>query len=309
MGGHSMKRTYFPGITDIVVVTDPVEIRTVSNESRFDRDFAGHVPIRNGQRLRKMLRIFSVNGRLFPTVLPRTNPIRAAAQDELWARLNRKADEVKRGPAELEPLAEWVRGIGTAKQIGLLVQQSVGRLFVETFNATDESWAAACVVLEALSSSNVLKILGSRISGRLERAKDLLASMVNGDLAAVNGISVALHHIVDGLHKMRQLAANPAIRSSMTTAAAVDECLFAPTTVVRQAKTSGEVGGCPFRRGSLFILGLGSASKGAANRDLVFLSQSWSRCPAEEWVPALLEGVWTRVLAALRESEKPRDAN
>jgi hypothetical protein len=309
MGGHSMKRTYFPGITDIVVVTDPVEIRTVSNESRFDRDFAGHVPIRNGQRLRKMLRIFSVNGRLFPTVLPRTNPIRAAAQDELWARLNRKADEVKRGPAELEPLAEWVRGIGTAKQIGLLVQQSVGRLFVDTFNATDESWAAACVVLEALSSSNVLKILGSRISGRLERAKDLLASMVNGDLAAVNGISVALHHIVDGLHKMRQLAANPAIRSSMTTAAAVDECLFAPTTVVRQAKTSGEVGGCPFRRGSLFILGLGSASKGAANRDLVFLSQSWSRCPAEEWVPALLEGVWTRVLAALRESEKPRDAN
>jgi hypothetical protein len=308
MGGHSMKRTYFPGITDIVIVTDPVEIRTVSNESRIDRDFAGHVPIRNRQRLRKMLRIFSVNGRLFPTVLPRTNPIRAAAQDELWARLNRKADEVKRGPAELEPLAEWVRGIGTAKQIGLLVQQSVGRLFVETFNATDESWGAACVVLEALSSSNVLKILRWRISGRVERAKTLLASMVSGDLAALNGISVALHHIVDGLHKMRQLAANPQLRSSMTTDSAVDECLFAPTTVVRQAKTSGEVRGCPFKRGSLFILGLGSASKGAANRDLVFLSQSWSRCPAEKWVPALLEGIWTRVLATSHESEKPRNA-
>jgi hypothetical protein len=309
MGGHSMKRAYFRGITDVVAVTDPAEIRTVSNDSRFDRDFAGHVPVRNGQRLRKMLRIFSVNGRLFPTMLPRTNPSRAAAQGELWSRLNAKADEVKHGPVELEPLAEWVRGIGTAQQIGLLVQQSVGRLFVETFTATDESWAAACIVLEAASSSNVLKMLGWRISGRLERAKTLLASMVNGDLAAVNGISVALHHVVDGLHKMRQLAANPTLRSSMTTDAAVDECLFAPTTVVRQAKTSGEVGGCPFRRGSLFILGLGSASKGAANRDLVFLSQSWSRCPAEKWVPALLEGVWTRVLATLHESEKPRDAN
>jgi len=121
MGGYSMKRTYFPGITDVIAVTDPVEIRTVSNESRFDRDFAGHVPIRNGQRLRKMLSIFSVNGKLFPTMLPRTNPVRAAAQDELWARLNRKAEEVKLGPAELEPLAEWVRGIGTAQQIGLLV--------------------------------------------------------------------------------------------------------------------------------------------------------------------------------------------
>jgi len=304
-----MKRTYFPGITDVVVVTDPGEIRTVSNEPKFDRDFAGHVPIRNMLRVRKMLRIFSVNGRLFPTMLPRTNSVRAAAQDDLWRRLNVKADEVKRGPVELEPLAEWVRGIGTAEQIGLLAQQSVGRLFVETFTATDESWEAACMVLEAAGSSNVLKMLGWRISGKLERAKTLLASMVNGDLAATDGISIALHHVVDGLHKMRELAANPTLRSSITTDAAVGECLFAPGSVVRQAKTSGEVSGCPFRRGSLFILGLGSASKGAGNRDLVFLSQSWSRCPAEKWVPALLQGVWTRVLAALPASERPRDAN
>jgi hypothetical protein len=101
---------------------------------------------------------------------------------------------------------------------------------------------------------------------------------------------------------MRQLAADPALRFLITTDAAVDECLFAPGAVLRQAKTSGEVGGCPFRRGSLFSLGLGTASKGAANRDLVFLSQSWSRCPAEKWVPALLEGVWTRVSVTLHES-------
>jgi hypothetical protein len=297
-----MKRTYFPGIIDIVVVTDPAEIRTISNDSRFDRDFIGHGPVRNVQRLRTMLRIFSLNGRLFPTMLPRTNPSRAAAQGELWSRLNVKADEVKHGPAELEPLAEWVRGIGTAEKLGLLVQQSIGRLFVETFTATEESLAAARMVLEAASSSNVLRMLGWRISGRLERAKTLLASMVNGDLAGVIAMIAARQLIVDGLHKMRQLAADLALRSSITTDAAVDECLFAPSTVVRQAKTSGEVGGCPFRRGSLFTLGLGSASKGAATRDLVFLSQSWSRCPAEKWVPALLEGVWTRVSATLHES-------
>jgi hypothetical protein len=300
--GHSMKRTYFPGITDIVEVTDPAEIRTISNEERFDREFAGHVvPVRNAQRLRKMLHVFSANGKLFPTMLPRTNASRAAAQEELWSRLNAKADEVKHGPVELEPLAEWVRGKGTAEQLGLLVQQSVGRLFVETFTATDESWAAARLVLEAAGSSSFLKMLGWRIGGRLERAKSLLASMVNGDLAATNGISVALHHIVDGLDKMRQLASDPALRSSMTTDAVVGECLFAPTTAVRQAKGSGEVSGCPFKRGSLFILRLGSANKGAGNRDLVFLSQSWSRCPAEKWVPALLEGMWKRVLATSQE--------
>ena len=121
-----MKRTYFPGIIDIVVVTDPAEIRTISNDSRFDRDFIGHGPVRNVQRLRKMLRVFSFNGRLFPPMQPRTDPSRAAAQEELWSRLNVKADEVKHGPAELEPLAEWVRGIGTAEKLGLLVQQSIG---------------------------------------------------------------------------------------------------------------------------------------------------------------------------------------
>ena len=110
MSDHSMKRTYFPGITDIVVVTDPAEIRTISNDSRFDRDFILHGPVGNVQRLRKMLRIFSLGGKLFEPMLPRTDPSRAAAQDELWSRLNVKADEVKHGSAQLESLAEWVRG-------------------------------------------------------------------------------------------------------------------------------------------------------------------------------------------------------
>src|SRR6202047_749715 len=138
-----MKRTYFPGIADMVDVTDPAEIRTISNDSRFDRDFIGHGPVRNVRLLRKMLPIFSLNGRLFPTMVSRTNPSRAAAQDDLWSRLNVKADEVKHGPVQLEPLAEWVRGIGTAEKLDLLVQQSLGRLFVETFTATEESVAAA----------------------------------------------------------------------------------------------------------------------------------------------------------------------
>src|ERR1700726_2738908 len=185
MSDHSMKRTYFPGITDIVVVTDPAEIRTISKDSRFDRDFIERGPVRNVQLLRKILRVFSLNGRLFPIILPRTNPTRAAAQEELRLRLNVRADEVKHGPAELEPLAEWVTGIGTEEKVDLLVQQSIGRLFVETFTATEESLAAGHLVLEAVSSSNVLKMLGGRISGRLGGGKTLLASMVNGDLAGV----------------------------------------------------------------------------------------------------------------------------
>src|SRR6202023_2979687 len=156
---------------------------------------------------------------------------RAGAQDELRSRLNLKADEVKHGPAELEPLAEWVRGIGTAGKLGLLVQQSIGRLFVEALTATEESLAAARMVLEAASSSNVLRMLGWRMSGRLERAKTLLASMVNGDLTGLFAMITARQLIDDGLHRMRQLAADPALRASKTTGAAGGEGLFCPTTL------------------------------------------------------------------------------
>ena len=295
-----MKRTYFPGITDVVVVSDPAEIRTISNDSRFDRDFIARGPIRNVQRIRKMLGVWSLNGRLFPFISPRTSTSRAAAQDALWSRLNVKAVEVKHGPAQLEPLAEWVRGIDPADKLNLLVQQSIGRLFAETFTATEESWAAVSIVLEAGNFGNIMKAPGWRIDGKVERAKTLLASMLNGDLAAVNATITGPRLIIGSLTKMRRLAADPALRSSITTDAVVDECLIPPPIVVRQAKTSGEVGGCPFRKGALFILALASAGKGAANRDLLFLSQSWSRCPAEKWVPALLEGVWTRVTTSVQ---------
>ena len=155
----------YRGYVDFWWKGDTRLLKSLLNEVPAGVDPDGAVPVRNVQRLRKMLRIFSLNGRLLPTMLPRTNPSRAAAHAELWSRLNVKADEVKRGPAQLEPLAEWVRGIGTAEKLGLLVQQSVGRLFVETFTATEESWAAACMVLEAASSSSVTKMLGWRIRG------------------------------------------------------------------------------------------------------------------------------------------------
>ena len=195
-------------------------------------------------------------------MLPRANTSRAAAQDVLWARLNTKADEVKKGPAQLEPLAESVRGIGTAEKLNLLVQQSVGKLFVETFTATEESWAAASTVLAAASSSSLTKMLGWHFNGKLERAKTLFASKLRWRSGGCYSNNCSFPQlIVDSLHKMRRLAADQALRSSITADAAVDGCLVPLPTVVRQAKTAGEVGGCPFlEEARSFILDLGSAS-------------------------------------------------
>jgi len=296
-----MERKYICGVEDVLVVSDPAEMRSLSGDQRVDRYFLEHTPVLNGLLLGKILRVFSLGGRRFPTMLPSTDARRAAAQDALWSRLNERAAEAKLGPQELEPMARWVRGAGAEDEIGPLVQQSVGRLFVEGFVATKESWAAARTIAEAAGSANSAKMLWWRVTGKVERAKALLAAMVGGDLAAVNGIGVALHHIVDGLHKMRGIYADAAVRSSMTAGGAADECLFAPGSVVRQATAEGEVGGCPFRKGSVFVLELEKANS-RENRDLVFLSKSWSRCPAEQWVPALLEGVWRRAVAMPSEA-------
>lgn len=278
---------------DLQVISDPEQVRALSNDLNLDRDFDLHVSPHNRAKIRRMLRIFSLHGEKFPTMCPRTDPVRAVEQDQLWLRLSSLAKKIIGGPAELGPLAEWVRGTGDAEQLGLLVQQSVGRLFVDDFISTRESWAAACVMLEASRSSNIVKMTWWRLTGKLEKAKILLGSMVNGDLSAVNGIGVALHHIVDGLARMRQLA-NDQSSAQLPVDEVVGKCLMAPSSVVRRANADGVFRECPFRKGSLFILSLGAATKNSANRDLVFLSESWSRCPADRWVPALLEGVWRR---------------
>jgi hypothetical protein len=278
-------------MSELRTIGDAELIREISNDPHLDRDLDQPTSHGNRALLRKMLRIFYVRGKRLPTMCPRTDAARAAAQNQLWSKLNVIAEAIKSGPVDLEPLAKWVRGAGAPTLVGPLVQTTVGRLFVEDFTSTDKSWAAACMILKASGSSNAM-MFWWRISGKLARAKTLLSSMVNNDLSAVNGIGVALHHIVDGLHRMRQLAAGT--KDQWTTDAIVDECLFAPGSVVRLAKADGTVGGCPFRKGTLFALNLVSATKDGANRDLVFLSNSWSRCPAASWVPALLEGVWRR---------------
>ena len=56
----------------------------------------------------------------------------------------------------------------------------------------------------------------------------------------------------------------------------------------------GELQGNQFSNNSLFILNIGDAAKMEGAGRLVFMRGSWSSCPAEQWVPAMLEGVWLR---------------
>lgn len=277
-------------------MTDPEEIKSLANDPVIDRQFETDTCPVNWFLLKRSLSVLSFKGRRFPTMEPRDCATRARAQEELWQRLNDQVEDIKAGPIALEPLTEWIRGAGSDLEAGIRTQQLLGRLFRNDFVATEESWAAALVLVAAPHASNLLKLGWWFISGKVRRAKRLLAGMVGDDLSAVNAIGIAVHNLVKSLHHMRSLYADASSRKALLPEAAADECLRAPVSVYRQSTAGGRLMGNSFPKNSLFVLNIGTASLLSGGRSLVFMEESWSACPASTWIPAMLEGVWRRAL-------------
>src|SRR5271156_1684787 len=285
-----------PGVVDSYEVSDPREIEAVNNDPRVDREFDSKTCPINSLLIGRSLKALSYAGHRFPTVSPRDSVEGKEKQEALWRRLNLRVPDVKLGPEELEPLANWVRGHGAEESVGLQAQQILGRLFSETFVATPESWEAAVTLVQAPRSFR--KFVWSNVTGKLGRAKKLLTSMVSDDLSAVNAIGIAVHNLVNSLRRMRTFYGDAELRGSLSAAEAAERCLVAPVSVMREATAGGELNGTRFARGSLFILNIGVASRLEGAGGLVFMKGSWSSCPAEEWVPAMIEGVWLRATSS-----------
>ena len=282
-----MKRTRIPGFIDVIQVDDPQEIIELNHDARIDRRFNLRWPILNWLIVRRALNVLSFAGNRFPTTIGRDSASRASAQAKLGAALDARAAAVRQGPEELQELAAWLIGSVPETQVGIAVQQVVGRLFSPTFAATQESWDAAKILVTAPRSPNVLRTVWWIVSGKLHRAKRLLAGMVDGNLAAVNGIGIAAHNIVNSLQQMKRLYSDLSTRRALSPEEAVRESLAAPVSLLRQATSHGEISGCPFSRNSLFVLAIGRASKAPGGQSLVFMDESWSGCPASQWVPAM----------------------
>jgi hypothetical protein len=291
-----MKKIRVPGIVNMVEVSDATEIKALSANPSLDREFDLRTCPINWFLLKRSLSVLSFDGRRFPTVTRRDSEQRRTEQERLWTRLNEMSVLIRSGPETLEPLAGWVRGLGSPDDVGILAQQVLGRLFSPGFTASPESWAAAQVLVAAPRSWNP-KVLWWFLSGKVRRSRRLLARMVDGDLSAVNAIGIAVHNLVKGIRRMRSLYADSSARSALAPDAAARECLFAPVSLYRQTSEAVQLGKLSFPRKSLFVFEVGEASRQAGGRPLVFMEDSWSRCPAAQWVPAMLEGLWRRATA------------
>lgn len=289
-----MKRIRIPGLVDIVTADDPGEIESLAQDPKLDREFSDRSIPTNGRILQRILKILQVAGKPFPTVAPRCAQDRAEAQKSLWNRLNALAPVYSAGPDELEELATFVRGSGAEDSCGILVQQVVGRLFTPNFQATAASWNAALVLDKALHTLDPVLMGWLDLTDQIDQAKQLLCDMVEGDLAALHAVAFALHNIVSGVTFMRQLYCDTASRTTLSPEAAGARCLFAPANILRQPTAPESSANGELETGTLVILNLQAANANAPDANLAFLRKTWSMCPAEQWVPALLGGVWRR---------------
>jgi hypothetical protein len=278
-----------PFLADLLIAEEADAIRALAAEARLDRGAPVRAPLLNRIIAHRVADVLQVEGRPLPSVAPRDTPGRAAARDALETRLDaRRIDQ-----EHLDAVAAHVVGRGD-RPLGPLVQEVIGRLFVAEFRATDETWQAARLLDQAARTLNPIRRLIWAFTGRVNDARRLLARAVVGDPATLHAVAIAVHNLIVSFERMRALAAGPGGLARHTPAEAASICLAAPPRVLRYATAPGANAHATFRAGTLVLIGLEAARARTLAHDVAFLTETWSRCPAHAWVPALLEAVWQR---------------
>src|SRR5437660_4673748 len=287
----------FAGLVDLIQADVRSDIRGLADDTRLDRSFDPRGPLINRILVHRIRSVLRVDGMPLPSVAPRSDAQGARAQDVLRRRLDPAGGMPLWDEETITGLVGAVRSAPGAPALGPATQQAIGRLFAADYKASPQSWAAAGVLDAAVHTRNPLQAAFLHLSGRLRRSRRLLADLVHGDPAGVHATGIAVHNLVRGFERMRELWKEPRWRSASSADAVIEQCLFAPPSVLRQAVMPGATVAGAVRAGTLVILELGAARERAAGRDVEFMLGNWAQCPAAAFVPALLQAVWKGAIA------------
>jgi hypothetical protein len=285
-------RLRIPALLDLLSVSDPETIAELADDPRLDRKYGGGGPLLNRLVTGRILKALSLDGEPLPPVAPHGPARPKPAQAALEARLDPIAATLGPNDPSVARLAAYVRGDGPDTSIGPLAQEAVGRLFRADYVADSASWEAARVLDQAPRTFNLALLLWWAATSAVPKARRLLADKVGGDPSGVHGTGVAVHNLVAGFARMRALYADPSSRRRLTTEAAVAQCLVAPQQVARQSTGAGATRAGELGPATLVLLRLDAANTRAPGARMAFMSESWARCPAHAWAPALLAAVW-----------------
>ena len=102
----------------------------------------------------------------------------------------------------------------------------------------------------------------------------------------MHATAIAVHTLVRSLQDMRALWHHPGARESVTADDAVTRSLRAPEAVLRRWSAAAATEWGEVRPGTLTTFQLDSAR--SVDPGMVFMTESWSRCPAHRWTAQLL---------------------
>jgi hypothetical protein len=288
------RRIRVPGIVDVVLVTDPAEIRALDEEPKVDRRFVARGPLVNRLITGRIRRWFHVDGQLLPSLVPRGDAVRAERQQALAGALPPVGGQPVCSDTQLDRLASFVRGASSRDDAAVAVQEIVGKLFHPDYEADQASWKASELIDRFRDGFSPVQILWL-ITGRLRRARRLLLARARQDRWAMHGTAIGMHGILHALERMRDLRASSEARS-LGDDAVLARCLAPPRQVPRtvEAMLSTPVTGKPLRPGTLVMLRLGTAGPHAPDAEMVFMHGHWNACPAQAFVTELLRAAWRR---------------
>lgn len=290
-------RIRIPGVVDVIRLDEPAAIRSLAEDRRLDRRFVKKGPLVNRMLAGRILKVLRVGGHPLPAVAPRDEFDRARLQAELERRLQNAELGT---PEQRQTLAAFVRGEKGEDVLGPTAQAAIGELFAPGYEAQAARWKAARTLDAAPRSFNPFQLVWWTLTGAVGRARKILAEPVHGDAAAVHATGVAVHNLVRGLKIMRGLWREPLARESLSEAAVVCQCAVAPPNIVRQWKGRASTVWGEVDEGVLTIFQLDDARQRCPSHATVFMTDSWSRCPAHHWTTALLGAVWREAKAGGR---------
>jgi len=279
-----------PGLLRIVLVGTPDEIAEANDAVGVDRPLSGRGGLVNRMIARKLCPFTGAHGESWPAFASRLDPLRAKGQRDLEQRLSDADELLARIAAEVAELGKFVRGRNSAKPLGVLVQQAIGRLFFADYAATEDSYRAA-VVASGWLSAGPLKSLYLRRSGRLRAALDQLMELARGDIFCAHGTALALHNIVESVEAMRKLARSGNALKELSPAEIATRTLRAPPRVVREARDAGSIADVRHGARALIVMAVDSARKRGPDSG-AFFAGHWNQCPAHAFVPKLLAEIW-----------------
>jgi len=138
-----MKRITIPFLIDLLIVTDSDVITKLNSHPDISRQLTGKGHLLHRLMFQKIRSVFKINDRYLPVFLAREDQERKLQQEALTQTLTNQIETyLHDNNADIDLLAGYVSG-GEELEVGVIVQQLVGRMFFKNYEADMASFNAA----------------------------------------------------------------------------------------------------------------------------------------------------------------------